>query len=109
MRKTVQCKLEYPTFPTMNKACSPIYERMATPFVPCTACSADNTIKAFFERLDLRHLIDGGGVKVTRHNSGDDISKHGLVMTAKQLFVKQQYHQFLGDDINLTDMDNSDM
>ena len=108
MRKTVQCKLEYPTFPTMNKSCSPIYDRMATPFVSCTVCPADNTIQAVFEQTELRHYIDGGGVKVTKY-SGSDGKSSGLLMTAKQLFVKQQYHQFLGDEIKLTDMDNSDM
>ena len=71
-------------------------------------CSADNTIQACFEKMELRHLLDGGGVKVTKY-SGCDGKAGGLLMTAKQLFVKQQYHQFLGDDLKLADMDNTDM
>ena len=108
IRKTVQAKLEYPTLPKMNKNCTPSFERLCTPWVTCTMCTSSNTIQACFQNLDLRHHMNGGGVKVTKY-TGTNGKTGGVLMTASELFIKQQYHQFLGDDVKIANMDNSDM
>lgn len=108
IRKTIQAKLEYPGLPSMNKSCGPTYDKMCTPWVTCTICKASNSIQAFFENLELRHHMDGSGLTVSRYM--DETTKaRGVLLSASEIFVKQQYHLFLGDDIFMANMDTSNM
>lgn len=108
IRKTIQAKLEYATLPTMNKSCNPLYDRVCTPWVTCTINKASNSIRASFPNLELRHYLDGTGLSTRRFL--DDFSKtQGVMLTVSEIFLKQQYHLFLGDNIYMANMDTTDM
>lgn len=108
IRKTIQAKIEYPTMPTMNKSCKPVYTMISTPWVTATIARTNNKIETFYPDLELRHHMDGTGLS-TREYVDNATNSKGVLLSVSEIYLKQQYHLFLGDDIYMANMDTTDL